>query len=103
MGKGEWCVWGSCAQLPKESNEESNDALGQRELGLAATVAQKIQGPGSSGRRWRRGRAHVGRARHSTPRWTPSEAGRTNPTHTIPLSPFPFPHQEKESRSVFVT
>src|SRR3989442_14443197 len=46
MGKGEWCVWGSCAQLPKESNEESNDALGQRELGLAATVAQKIQVPG---------------------------------------------------------
>jgi len=46
MGKEEWCVWGSCAQLPKESNEESNDALGQRELGLAATVAQKIQVPG---------------------------------------------------------
>src|SRR3989442_15976313 len=46
MGKGEWCVWGSCAQLPKESNEESNDALGQRELGLAAAVAQKIQVPG---------------------------------------------------------
>src|SRR2546430_16843078 len=46
MGKGEWCVWGSCAQLPKESNEESNDALGQRELGLAATVARKIQVPG---------------------------------------------------------
>src|SRR3989442_9092939 len=46
MGKGEWCVWGSCAQLPKESNEESNDALGQRELGLAATVAHKIKVPG---------------------------------------------------------
>ena len=46
MGKGEWCVWGSCAQLPKESNEESNDALGQRELGLAATVAQELQIPG---------------------------------------------------------
>ena len=46
MGKGEGCVWCSCAQLPKESNEESNDALGQRELGLAATVAQKIQVPG---------------------------------------------------------
>src|SRR3989475_9137502 len=45
-GKGEWCVWGSCAQLPQESNEESDDALGQGELGLAATLAQKIQVPG---------------------------------------------------------
>src|SRR5436309_14806460 len=46
MGKGEWCVWGSCAQLPKESDEESNEALGERELGLATTVAQKIPVPG---------------------------------------------------------
>src|SRR6266550_829356 len=51
MGKGEWGKGnGVCGvrapSFPKESNEESNDALGQRELGLAATVAQKIQVPG---------------------------------------------------------
>ena len=46
MGKGEWCVWSSCAELPKESNQEPNDALGQLELGLTAAIAQKIQVPG---------------------------------------------------------
>src|SRR6266571_2391583 len=71
--------------------------------GGASLPTRNRQGPGSSGRGWRRGRAHVGRARHPTPRWAPAEAGRTNPTHTIPLSPFPFPRQEKESRIAFVT
>jgi hypothetical protein len=46
MGKGKWCVRGSCAELPKESNQESNDALCHLELSLAATIAQKIQVPG---------------------------------------------------------
>jgi len=42
MGKGEWCVWRPRAELPKESNQESNHALRQLELGLATTVAQEI-------------------------------------------------------------